>query len=137
MTVHQLGLRLRAFLLRDSHACHQLGARLATGDEVPKDERAARRWYERGARRGNAECQYDLGLMVLLGEGAPVDRRAGLDWLERSARGGSWMAAEALAETFGNGHYDVPVDPVASAYWRAVVKSLNPERYPAGSAQGS
>lgn len=91
-------LRLRALLPWDTFACHQLGAMLATGDGAPKNERAALRWYRRGARRGDPESQYDLGLMLLFGEGCKADREEAVRWLTIAAQGGHDTAARFLAQ---------------------------------------
>lgn len=61
-------LTLLALLPWNRTAPHRLGALLATGDGIEKDDAAAVRWYRRGARRGDADSQYGLGFMIILGE---------------------------------------------------------------------
>jgi TPR repeat protein len=119
-------LRLRSLLPWSTFACHQLGARYATGDGVEKDEAAAVRWYRRGARRGDPLCQYDLGFMILLGEGSDSDRELAVRWLERAADGGHSPAARLLSELFASGKHGVPIDRQESARWNRRAEQMRP-----------
>lgn len=110
-------LRLRSLLPWETFACHELGARYATGDGVEKDEAAAVRWYRRGARRGDPLCQYDLGFMMLLGEGTDRDPKLAVRWLERAAEGGQVQAARLLADLYDSGEHGVPADREEAARW--------------------
>lgn len=121
-------------LLGDSHSCHQLGARYATGEQGDWPEllnpRTALRWYERGARLGDPECQYDLGFMYILGEGTAPDPRAGLALLERAASQGFCEAIRLLADLFSTGAHRVAADPIEVERWsRALAEHLarNPD----------
>jgi TPR repeat protein len=114
--------KLKALRPWDRYHPHQLGAAYAKGDGAPKDSRIARRWYERGARRGDAESQYDLGFMLLLGEGGPTDTTRGLAWLTQAARDGSGDAARLLADLYRDGALGVPKDAAQSEQY---VKRFN------------
>ncbi len=96
--VSLMSLRLQALLTGSGFAAHQLGASYATGSGAPKNQRKALRWYRFGARRGDAECQYDLGFMTLLGEGRPAHRNEAADWLRRAASNGHESAARLLED---------------------------------------
>ena len=127
------GQKVRA-LLGDERMCHHLGARYATGDhgEWPQlqSHRSAIRWYRRGARRGNAECQYDLGFMNLLGEGAPKNWQAGISLFRQAAAQGQCEAIRALADFLSTGTHGVVPDPVEAQHWSRVLAdhlALHPE----------
>jgi TPR repeat protein len=113
-------LRLRALLPWERFACHQLGAMYATGDGLPKDEKAAIRWYRRGARRGDPLSQYDLGFMLLLGDGTEPDPEGAVRWLSRAADGGEAQAARLLAEAYAKGSDGVPRNAAEARRWAAI-----------------
>jgi TPR repeat protein len=117
-------LRLRALLQRDTLACHQLGAMYATGEVLQKNEKAAVRWYGRGARRGDPESQYDLGFMLLLGEGTEANPEAGVHWLSLAALGGHLGAARLLADLYSTGKSGVPRNAVEAEKWEMTAERL-------------
>jgi TPR repeat protein len=112
-------------LLGDANACHRLGARYATGNhgEWPalQDHGSAVRWYERGAKHGDPQCQYDLGYMYLLGEGAPQDSQAGLNLVKQAAAQGYCEAIRVLADFLSNGTHGVVADADQALYWSRVL----------------
>jgi TPR repeat protein len=125
--------KLRA-LLGDEDMCHGLGARYATGDhgEWPElqDHRSAVRWYQRGAARGNPNCQYDLGFMCILGEGGPKDPQAGMDLMVQAAAQGYCDAIRVLADLFSSGKHGVASDPIQAQHWAHVLSehlAVHPE----------
>ena len=111
---------LRA-LLGDSDACHNLGARYATGDhgEWPEiqDPTLAARWYRRGAKRGSPECLYDLGFMSVLGELPDADQATGLRLLKQSAEQGYCDAIRLLSDLYSLGIHGVSADPKEAGFW--------------------
>lgn len=111
-------LKMKALFLREGFACHQLGAMHATGDGVAMSHSEAVRWYRRGAKRGDAECQYDLGFMYLLGEGVVADTEVGLRWLRSAAELGELQAARLLSDLYGEGRYGVKTDESQAERWR-------------------
>jgi len=117
-------LRWNALLPWVTLACHELGARYATGDGVEKDDAAAVRWYRRGARRGDPLCQYDLGFMILLGEGTEQDPEDAVRWLERAAEGGHRHAARLLSELFASGKHGVRADQDEAARWNRQAEQM-------------
>ena len=108
-------------LLGDPRACHQLGALYATGDQGNwpelKNSGKALRWYERGARMGDPECQYDLGFMYLSGEGAAQDPHAGVRLLEQAASQGFCNAIRLMADLFATGAHGVAADSGQAERW--------------------
>jgi TPR repeat protein len=105
----------------NAEACHNLGVLYATGDhgEWPEiqDAAAAARWYERGAKRGDAECLYDLGFMSILGEFPGADRSAGVRYLEQSANRGYCDAIRLLSDLYSRGLHGVPANPEHGELW--------------------
>lgn len=123
---------VRAGQLGSVPAQRELGVSYATGDWAgPKDLAEAARWYRLAAEIYNAESQYDLGFMLLLGEGTTRNTEEGLMWLERAASQEMPTAFRLLADCYGNGYYEVPVDATKARLWRNRLEEyerLNPPR---------
>ena len=88
------------------------------------------RWYQRGAARGDASCQYDLGFMYILGEGAPKNLQAGMDLMVQAAGQGYCEAIRLLADLFSTGKHGVVPDPVQAQHWTQVLRehlAVHPE----------
>ena len=112
-------LLLRAGELGSLNAQACLGNLYATGDSsVPIDLAKSVAWYRRAAERGERVSQYELGFNLLLGEGGPKNIDEGLMWLERAADLGNNGACKLLADCYGNGSFDVPLDAAKAARWR-------------------
>ena len=112
-------LLLRAGELGSLNAQASLGNLYATGDSsVPIDLAKSVAWYRRAAEKGERGSQYELGFSLLLGEGGPKNTDEGLIWLERAAELGSNDACKLLADCYGNGSFDVPLDAAKAARWR-------------------
>ncbi len=77
------------------------------------DLQRAYRWFDLGARHGDARCRYELGYRLLHGVQVAADAKAGVYWLELAAVAGVMMAAEELAVYFS-------LDELNQAYlfWR-------------------
>jgi hypothetical protein len=82
-------------------AQYNLGARLALGLGVVKDEEAAVKWYTKAARQGHAAAQYSLGVMLLRGTGTTRDEEAASEWLGKAAAQG-YLCAQGLLRHLGN-----------------------------------
>lgn len=52
---------------------------------LPKDDQLAAYWIGKGARLGDAYCQYMFGIMLLNGIGCLKNEQEGLLWLQKSA----------------------------------------------------
>lgn len=118
LRLHLFKLRVRALLLGDLDACHDLGASWATGDlgRGPDFERAVG-WYRRAAERGHPESQYDLGFMVLLGEGVSKSPSEALRWLEMAAEAGYCEAMRLLVDLYRAGISGVAQDEARADQW--------------------
>ena len=57
----------------DMRAQHRLAQMFAEGIGVPRDDRAALRWYRQAAEQGSTEARYELALVYSLGLGVPQD----------------------------------------------------------------
>jgi TPR repeat protein len=116
--------------LGSADAQRALGVYYSTGEEgFPLDAAQGQAWYRRAAENGNVESMYDYGFGLLLGDGGVHDVAEGIRWLERAASAdppdaGSESAAGVLADGFESGLWGVPVDPDASARWRAREEEL-------------
>lgn len=64
---------------------------------VTKDDAAAYRWFERGAKSGSVTCASSMGVMQLLGLGTEKDVKKGLGYLNMAANAGNPDAVMALA----------------------------------------
>ena len=93
---------VRAYIFRDWQALHTIAAYYASAHEeglLPtKYLKKAFRYYEYGAKKGNAACQYDYGFMLLGGDAGPKDKERGLHWIKKAADGGYLAAKQFLAD---------------------------------------
>ncbi|WP_166358426.1 tetratricopeptide repeat protein [Pseudomonas akapageensis] len=64
------------------------------------DLQQAYRWFDKGARKGDARCRFEVGYRLLHGIQVAPDRKAGVYWLELAAVAGVMAAAEELAVYF-------------------------------------
>ncbi|MBF0190211.1 MAG: sel1 repeat family protein [Magnetococcales bacterium] len=65
---------------------------------VPRDYKAAIKWYRMAAEKGHAEAQYHLGMMFHDGKGIAKDDREALRWFRQAADQGVAEAQFALWE---------------------------------------
>ena len=72
----------------DPAAQFALGTRYATGEEVPKDDREATRWFSTAAQQGHTEAQAMLGTYYMLGRGVPQDLDKAYFWSILAQAGG-------------------------------------------------
>jgi TPR repeat protein len=71
----------------------ELGQIFGSGDSVPRDDRAAFRWFRLAAEQGHAEAQYNVGLMYKDGRGVEKDFIQAYKWFNLSAARGNDNAA--------------------------------------------
>ena len=76
--------------MNSRRACSKAG-------ELPKDQPAAARWFERAASLGLAPAQYRLGSMYEKGIGVTRDPAAAKRWYLKAAEAGNARAAHNLA----------------------------------------
>jgi len=68
---------------------------LREGEGVPRDEQAAREWYEKAVKHGDTGSLYVLG-NILLGSNTPGDEARGLSLIQEAARKGDSRAIALL-----------------------------------------
>lgn len=68
-----------------AEASHRLGWRYRNGEGEPQDFAAAAQWFERAARKGLPQAQYDTGVLHFYGLGVPADSVRAAAWLEQAA----------------------------------------------------
>lgn len=101
----------------DDHAQVVLGALLATGEGVSRDDRAALDWLEKAADSGNAQAQAVLGELFAVGwAGLKPDMATAAKWLEKAALGGSVPAAAEWGTRLMDGK-GVGKDPEKGLSW--------------------
>ncbi len=84
----------------DPGALLELASRYQEGRGAPRDLSRARDLYERAAKLGNADAQYNLGNMYLLGEGVKQDDDWAFTWYRAAARQGHALARKNVAEFY-------------------------------------
>jgi len=72
----------------DAAAQFAIGARYATGDEVPQDYAAAVRWFSLAAEQGHVVAQATLGAYYWAGRGVPLDLGKAYFWSVLAQAGG-------------------------------------------------
>ena len=114
----------------DAEAQYNLGARYATGEDVPQQDAAeAVRWYQLAAEQGYAAAQYALGLMYTNGEDVSQDDAEAVRWSRLAAEQGDARAQGNLGVMYMNGR-GVPQDDVTAHMWLnlAASRSTGEER---------
>ncbi|MDR0632861.1 MAG: sel1 repeat family protein [Holosporales bacterium] len=78
------------------YACRRLGLEysdFAFNDATPRDHKKARKWFEKGAELGDAECAFYLSQFVFEGWGGAKDEQKATELLISAARKDSMAAA--------------------------------------------
>ncbi len=81
------GLRASA-QIGDARAQFALGAKYATGEDVPQDFGEAARWFEQAAEQGHVLAQSTLGAYYWVGRGVPADLKKAYFWSVLARAGG-------------------------------------------------
>jgi TPR repeat protein len=97
-------------------AQYDLGFACAKGQGMPRDDAAARHWFELAAAQGVAKAQFWMGVMVERGRGGPRSYAEALQWYRRAAESGFSPAEVALGRFYGRG-LGVPRDPQRRTDW--------------------
>jgi TPR repeat protein len=84
----------------DPAALVVLATRYQRGQGVPRDLAQAAALYERAAKLGNAEAQFNLGNMYLLGEGVPRDDDWAFTWFREAAQQGHPLAKKNVDQFY-------------------------------------
>lgn len=61
--------------------------------------RTANEWYQKSAKNGLANAQFEIGLNMLQGRGCEVDLEGGMKWITAAAIGGHSPAQRTLAQS--------------------------------------
>jgi hypothetical protein len=97
----------------DPAALVALAMRYQRGQGVPRDLAEAAALYERAAKLGNAEAQFNLGNMYLLGEGVPRDDDWAFTWFREAAHQGHPLAQKNVDQFYKAAGVRPPVDGAA------------------------
>ena len=84
----------------DPEAQREMGLRYLEGNEVPKDETEAVRWFRLAAGQGDIEARYRLGECYKNGVGVEPDDRQARKWYRRAALKGHTGASAALGARY-------------------------------------
>ena len=87
----------------DMRAQYRLAQMFAEGIGVPRDDRAALRWFREAAEQGSTEARYELALVYSLGLGVPQDRSRAAYWYRLLAEDGHLTAQYLLARKYETG----------------------------------
>ena len=83
---------------------YRLGWMLLHGVGAERDEAAARKWFERSARSGNENAQYQLAKLILdSASSTPKEISQAVEWLTKLAETGSQYAQYALGKLYRDG----------------------------------
>jgi TPR repeat protein len=82
-------------------AHNALGVMYYMGEAIPRDNLAAMRMFEMGARAGDVDSHYNLASMLLTGEGKGVEKDLvkGLQYMVEANRAGHWQAPFQVVQT--------------------------------------
>lgn len=130
----------------DPAALVVLATRYQRGQGVPRDLAQAAALYERAAKLGNAEAQFNLGNLYLLGEGVPRDDDWAFTWFREAAQRGHPLAqknvdqfykaagmrppAEGAAPTVPEASGELPGAPAAAAAMNKNDDDVVPSKLP-------
>lgn len=81
----------------DPTAQFALGARYATGEEVPQDYAEAVRWFKKAAEQGQIAAQATLGAYYWAGRGVPADLSQAYFWSFLAEAGGDEASRSRVA----------------------------------------
>ena len=101
----------------DDKVQYRLGWMHLHGVGTEKDESAARSWFEKSARLGNENAQYQLAKLILGNTASTAEEiHQAVEWLTKAAEAGSQYAQYTLAKLYRDGG---PVEPdhVQAVIW--------------------
>ena len=96
-------------------AQYLVGMMYAMGKGVPKDYKAAFKWFKLAAEGGDLDAHKSLGQMYFDGMGVPQDHQMALKWYKRPAERGHADAQIALGGT-----YAAIEDYIAAYMWNEI-----------------
>ena len=95
---------------------NNLGMMYALGQDLPRDDARAMKWYSRAADQGFAVAQFNLCGLYAEGQGVARDYAKSADWCRKAAAQGYGAAQDQLGSLYAAGH-GVERDPVKALMW--------------------
>jgi len=90
----------------------------AQGEGVSSDPVKAVYWWQRAARQGNADAQYNLGIVYAVGRlGVDKDLQTAKMWWRKAAMNGDGMAQYNLGILYANSKDEVRSYCEATRWW--------------------
>ena len=111
------GFQVSEVQSHDDMIQYRLGWMLLHGVGAERDEAAARKWFEKSARSGNGNAQYQLAKLILnSASSTPEEISQTVEWLTKLAEAGSQYAQYALGKLYRDGG---PMEPntVQAVIW--------------------
>lgn len=90
-------------------------------DKIPRDDKKAREYLLRAARKGYDTAQYDLARWLVEGRGGDRNYEQGFGWMQIAAQRGMVMAQAWLARLYRDG-IGTDGDAVKSAAWYIIAQ---------------
>jgi TPR repeat protein len=75
-----------------------MGLAYGTGQGVSEDNTKAAEWYEKAAKQGDADAQYELGSLYFNGQGVQRDDTKAAEWFSKAAAQGNEKAIKEERE---------------------------------------
>ena len=98
------GFKVLVHQSHDDKLQYRLGWMLLHGVGAESDEAAARKWFEKSARSGNENAQYQLAKLILNNASStPEEISQAVEWLAKLAEAGSQYAQYALGKLYRDG----------------------------------
>lgn len=98
-------------------AQNELGYAYQFGTEkIKKDSAQALSWYEKAAKQGNIDAQYNYGYMIFNGEGTSVDYVNAVYWFKKAAEKGHAVSQYMLGYMHQHG-CGTKQDNTEALYW--------------------
>ncbi len=91
---------------------------------VPRNAKAALKWYTKAAEQGYAIAQSNLGEMYRHGDGIPQDNAAAFHWFTKAAEQGGIIACLGLGNMYRYGE-GAPKDYILTYMWFNLVADKN------------
>ena len=108
----------------DPEAQNILGAKLASGNFVEKDEFGGLYWYCQALKKGYVNAKWNAGSMFLKGDGGvPKNTELAMMLIEEAAEEGDNGASHFLSICYAKGGYGKEVDIESSNFWREKASS--------------
>ncbi|HSH95551.1 MAG TPA: tetratricopeptide repeat protein, partial [Roseimicrobium sp.] len=85
----------------DGFACYALACQFADGRGAPRSVPEAVRWFDRGAKLGVTDCDFELGRLYLAGSGIDRSYSKALQHLRKASAASHEPAKTMLARTYG------------------------------------